>query len=433
LAVVAALLGGCASRPGSTALSAVSDDVPGTSHHTILVASSRERDARPGVFYSGERADGLSFARVEMSVPPTHRPGQVEYPKQATPNPATDMVVRDAVYHETPAQFLTDIRTELAKRPKGKRDVFIFVHGYNTLYSEALYRAVQMAEDSRSHAVPVLFTWASRGSLTDYVYDTNSATAARDGLEQTIRLAFDSGADKVSILAHSMGNWATVEALRQIKISGRGLPPNRLGNVILASPDIDVDVFKVQLARFGRPEPPFIVIVSADDKALGVSDFIAGGKPRLGAYTKDTELVELGAVVVDMSGVKSDDALNHGKFTQLAQLAPELRSMLVRGRGHDADADVSGIQFHGLNLFRLPLGVPKIQRGSQPGPSRVQAAVRPPVREAEVVAHAASGGPGLDAATEAPSVAAEGISAKATHSESGSTVVAGAGAQAHTR
>ena len=41
-----------------------------------------------------------------------------------------------------------------------------------------------------------------------------------------------------------------------------------------------------------------VIIVSRDDKALRFSDFIAGGKERLGAYTNDAELTALGAVVM---------------------------------------------------------------------------------------------------------------------------------------
>lgn len=355
LAVVAGpWLAGCASRPGDDALLATSHDEVDTSRHVILVASSRERDERPGVFYSGERTGALSFARVDISVPPTHQPGMVEWPRQSPPNPATDMTVREAVYHETQQQFMQDLKTELARRPVGKKQVFIFVHGYNTLFSEALYRLTQMAEDSKSSAVPVLFTWASRGSTADYVYDTNSATSARDRLEETIRLVFDSGAEQVNILAHSMGNWVTVEALRQIQISGKRLPADKLGNIILASPDIDVDVFKSQLKRFGKPAKPFIVVVSRDDKALAFSDFIAGDKPRLGAYTKDDELVALGAVVVDMSDVKAKDSFNHGKFAQLAEIAPELKGMLARAshNGAQSSVDIAGIKFEGLNLIK---------------------------------------------------------------------------------
>jgi esterase/lipase superfamily enzyme len=53
--------------------------------------------------------------------------------------------------------------------------------------------------------------------------------------------------------------------------------------VVLAAPDIDIDVFKSQMRRFGKPRKPFFIIVSHDDKVLRFSDFIAGGKQRLGA------------------------------------------------------------------------------------------------------------------------------------------------------
>ncbi|OZB02656.1 MAG: hypothetical protein B7X67_19485, partial [Rhizobiales bacterium 39-66-18] len=105
--------------------------------------------------------------------------------------------------------------------------------------------------------------------------------------------------------------------------------------------------------RFGKPEKPFIVIVSRDDKALGFSDFLAGGKVRLGNYTNDDELVALGAVVIDMTNVKAMDPMNHGKFAQLAQLAPALRGQLA-AHGALAGAkpntiELDGIQISGVN------------------------------------------------------------------------------------
>ena len=74
------------------------------------------------------------------------------------------------------------------RRPPGSRKVFLFIHGFNTMFAEGLYRLAQLAHDSKAPGVPVLFTWASRGKPTAYVYDLNSATSARDGLEHTLRL-----------------------------------------------------------------------------------------------------------------------------------------------------------------------------------------------------------------------------------------------------
>jgi len=324
-------LAGCGSRPETGFLAPVAQTAPDATPHTLLVATTRQRDARPGTLFNGERATPLDFARLVVSVPPGHKAGEISWASTAPGDPKTDFVVREAGYLEGEKAFVAELNTQLAARPKGKRNVFLFVHGYNTMFAEGVYRFAQVVHDSRAPAVPVLFTWASRGQVSQYIYDNNSATAARDDLERTLRLVFASQAEKVTILAHSMGNWVTVEALRQIRISG-GLPQvDKLAALFLAAPDIDIDVFKSQMRRFGRPSKPFFIVLSKDDKALGLSNFLAGGQGRLGSDSNTEELASLGAVVIDMTEVKGLDSSNHGKFAQLAAVAPNLSAVLARG------------------------------------------------------------------------------------------------------
>ena len=195
----------------------------------------------------------------------------------------------------------------------------------------------------------MLFTWASRGKAAAYVYDLNSATAARDGLEHTLRLLLSSNAEKVNVLAHSMGNWVTVEAFRQIKISGDLSHANKIGYVFLAAPDIDIDVFKSQMRRFGKPRKPIYVVLSKDDRALFLSRTIAGGVTRVGDNPDVAELASLGATVIDLTDVKGTDATNHDKFVQLAAVGPNLRAVLAKGiasnpsAGDVGDNAVSGV------------------------------------------------------------------------------------------
>jgi hypothetical protein len=85
-----------------------------------------------------------------------------------------------------------------------------------------------------------------------------------------------SNAVKVNILAHSMGNWVTVEAFQQMKLTGDVKDKSKIGVILLAAPHLDFDVFKSQLRSFGKIEHPCYVILSRDDKALGISSFIAG-------------------------------------------------------------------------------------------------------------------------------------------------------------
>jgi esterase/lipase superfamily enzyme len=335
--IVAAHLAACAPRPESGFLRPLAGNAIGASNHTLLVATTRERDARPGTLFNGERAP-LHYATLMVSIPPTHVPGKIELASTPPGNPSTDFVVRDEAYLDDDKAFVQALNAQLATRPKGSRKVFVFIHGYNTLFAEGVYRFAQVVNDAKVTGVPVLFTWASRGKLGDYLYDNNSATVARDDLEHTFRLLLASNADQVDILAHSMGNWVTVEALRQMKISGNVKYPSKFGDVFLAAPDIDVDVFKSQMRRFGKPRKPFYIVLSRDDKALGFSRFIAGGENRVGDDTNIAELSALGATVIDLSDVKGDDPANHDKFAQLATVAPELRAVLERGIGANIGA-----------------------------------------------------------------------------------------------
>jgi esterase/lipase superfamily enzyme len=339
--IVCAPLLACASRPETGYLSPAAVSAPDATVHTLLVATTRERDPRPGTFFNGERASSLSYAEITMSVPPKHVPGQVEMPTSPPGNPGTDFVVRDAAYLDGDKAFVHALNAQLLKRPKGSRRMFVFVHGYNTLFAEAVYRATQLAHDSKFTGVPVLFTWASRGKLGDYVYDTNSATAARDSLEHVLRLALASDAERVDIIAHSMGNWVTTETLRQMKISGDMRNVNKVGVTVLAAPDVDFDVFKSQMRRFGEPQKPLYIVLSKDDRALFASKFIAGGETRVGDDPDVKELAALGANVIDLTDVKADDATNHDKFAQLAEVAPQLREVLGQGIGvrHGAAAE----------------------------------------------------------------------------------------------
>ncbi len=327
------LLVACASRPETGFLTPTAYAESKSTTHNILVATTRKRDPRPGTYFNGERASTVDYAEIAVAVPQNHVAGEIEWSSTAPGNPKTDFVVNEASYVDGDEEFIRRLNTQLSERPVGSRKVVLFIHGYNTMFAEGLYRFSQIIHDSKSPAVPVLFTWASRGKVAQYVYDTNSATAARDELDRTIRLLFASDAEQVNILAHSMGNWVTVEALRQIKISGKLPPMNKLGAVLLAAPDIDIDVFKSQMRSFGKPAKPFYIILSKDDKALRASNFIAGGQTRLGANENTAELAALGAVVIDMTDVKANDSANHGKFAELAELGPQLASVLQSGVG----------------------------------------------------------------------------------------------------
>ena len=328
------LLAGCASVPDAI-IGVDNPNIPaatvaGAKRHDIFIATTRALDADPAILYSGERSDKIGLARVTVSVPPSHVSGQTERPSSLPPNPRTDFTVLSPHNFGDDRLFVEGVNSALAARPKGDRTVLVFVHGYNTTLSAAVLRISQFVEDSGYTGVPVLFSWASRGKVFDYVYDLNSALHARDDLIKTANLLAQTNAEAFDILAHSMGNLLTVEAMRQVKIEGRFGSTGRLRNIILASPDIDVDVFEKQIAVFPRKERRFYILISQDDKALSFSRRIAGGVNRVGDESAD-DLAALGVTVIDLTQVNDPSSLNHSKFTESPQVVQLIGNRLRAG------------------------------------------------------------------------------------------------------
>lgn len=277
--------------------------------HDVFVATTRKRAADQRVVFDRQRSDMLAFGRVGVTVPKGHEIGRIERAKDGNPgDPAKDFTAVDLTIYDSAPAFTA------AVADRGER-VLVFVHGYNTGFDDGVYRLTQIAHDTKYPGTPVLFSWASGARTRDYVYDKDSSTAARDDLESVlVMLSKTRGIKSIDIIAHSMGNWLAMETLRQLAIAGNRDLGGKLGYVVLASPDIDVDIFKKQMERYGKPDKPFVVLLSNDDKALRISSLIAGKEARVGDYSDANELAALGVTVVDLSATASGDKLNHAKF-----------------------------------------------------------------------------------------------------------------------
>ena len=196
------------------------------------------------------------------------------------------------------------------------------MHGFNNRYEDAVYRFAQILHDSGADAdvAPILFTWPSAGNVFAYNYDRDSANYSRDDLEKLLRyLQNDPQVRTISILAHSMGNWVTLEALRQMAIrDGRVAPKVKV--VMLADADVDVDIAREQIATLGPERPHIVLFVNENDRALAASKDIWEA-PRLGAIDPDVEpyksMIEQDQLsVINMTRFPSHDFFNHGKYAE---------------------------------------------------------------------------------------------------------------------
>lgn len=327
------LLGACASRPYAT-LVPVGESVPGAHKVDMLVATTRAPSPVPGVVFSGDRGPGLSLENIVVSIPPagTRKAGEVVYPKSTPPNPSREFV---ALRIDPMNASGMDRWFRKREAPSGR--LLIFVHGFNSSYEEAVFRFAQISYDSGADAAPILFTWPSQGSIFGYLYDRESANYSRSSLEKVIEeAAARPDVSEITVMAHSMGSWLTMEALRQMAIR-KGRLPAKLTNVILASPDLDVDVFHEQLDEIGPDQSRITIFTSKDDRALLVSRRLAGGVQRLGAVDLtrpevQASFAQRGITVVDLTSVRTGDSLNHTKFAQSAEVVKAIGRRLIDGQ-----------------------------------------------------------------------------------------------------
>jgi esterase/lipase superfamily enzyme len=285
----------------------------------MVVTTTREVADVRGEMFSGSRSRRPAFADIIVSIPPegSRRIGEVQWPQQVPGNPATDFVTLRADEIDK-KQAIATFDKLIKKAPS--RQAVVFVHGFNNRFEDAVFRFAQLVHDSRTDAAPVLFTWPSKGSILAYGYDRESAGYSRNGLEDLLRwLSKNPEVESVAVIAHSMGNWVTLEALRQMAIRD-GKVAQKIKTVLLAAPDVDVDVAREQIESMGSQRPNFILFVSRDDRALAVSrklwgnDRLGGIDPTQEPYKSDLarERIE----VVDLSGVPSPDKLAHGTYAE---------------------------------------------------------------------------------------------------------------------
>ncbi len=277
----------------------------------VYVATSRLRDDGPNVWSFG-RSEAVGFARFEVSVPPQREPGIVTFPQTVPPDPTTDFLTVSARSLGDERGFIAALDAEMAGRPRRTREVVVFTHGFNTNFSEGLYRHAQMTHDFEMRSVAVHYSWPSAATVQSYGFDRESAIFARDGLQATLEAVARSDAEAIIASAHSMGAMVLMEALRSMALQGSERFFGKLQAVVLMAPDLDIEVFRGQLRPLAERDVPIYIFFSSRDRALRVSSLIRGQDARLGSI-RNLELVsDLDITFIDTSLVDDgQDALGH--------------------------------------------------------------------------------------------------------------------------
>jgi esterase/lipase superfamily enzyme len=304
-------LGGCASL-GATGVR--SDASSLSIDPTVLVATTRKRvnGGRAKPWFGPERASAMTVARAKL-VPP----GDGRFTLAAAG--LDDWRLGEV---EPMAGEIGDL---LAQAGGGPDDVLIYVHGFRQTFESAALDAAHLSDGIKFRGRTMVFSWPSKAGLFDYAYDRESAMWSRDQFERVLRsLVATDSAGRAHIVAHSMGTMLTLESLRQLHARMGDTVADRIGAVVFAAPDIDMDVFTAAIERIGPLVRKITVITATNDRALALSGQLAGGMTRVGAAEK-TAIEQLGVRVIDASSQAGWGIINHDLFLSNAEVRQVIR------------------------------------------------------------------------------------------------------------
>ena len=299
----------------------------------VFYATDRKKTGsnQPNETFGGGRG-GLSFGICEVSIPSSHVEGQLEDVGllEWREDPEKHILLQ-AVTGLEKAEFFKQLQARTAAST-GK-SALLFVHGFNTSFRDAARRTAQLYKDLKFNGAPVFYSWPSQASPLSYVMDATNAEWSAETLKGFLKdFAKSSGAERIFLIAHSMGAQLLTNAMAELLSEDRVIGA-KFTAIVLAAPDIDADVFKRDLApRLSGGGTNIVLYSSNSDQALWTSRQLHG-------YLRAGDLID-GALIVD--GMDTIDAagidtslLGHSYFAGTRAVLADIGSVIATG--HRAD------------------------------------------------------------------------------------------------
>ncbi len=286
------------------------------------------------------------------------------------PDPAIEAEdeVRLKEFHEL-------IRSQLLPEDDGR--VTVFVHGYNNTFQDAMFVAAQVSHFTARRGLVIAYSWpAGLGGLRGYTHDRESGEFTVYHLRKFLRMVASSpDVKKMNVLAHSRGTDVAITAVREVNMIERAAGRNtrdtlKLGHLILAAPDIDLDVVSQRISTeylYLVPESTTIYFCG-HDRAIGIADWLFASALRLGGLRFDRMDPELRKALnespptIGMIDVHAHTGfLGHSYFYQSPAVSSDIYLVLMEDRMPGAE--------HGRPLHSEEPGV-WILKDGYPDPPR---------------------------------------------------------------
>lgn len=212
------------------------------------------------------------------------------------------VIVRDAMkLYGSETDFLAAVADHM-RTAAFKDHAFVFVHGYRVPFDDALMRTAQLSYDlgtpnilkvvqsggvspkeaHRPFGTAFLYSWPSKGKWAGYPSDIENARRSVELLEEFLEIVLQkTGAKKIHLIAHSMGNVALLNALKLYAEKHGKDGAKKVEQLVLAAPDMAPGEF-ARIARTIRPLTAGMTLyASANDAAMLFSRQVHE-EPRIG-------------------------------------------------------------------------------------------------------------------------------------------------------
>lgn len=304
-------------------------------------------------------AGRINYGICYVSVPPDHAAGHIERPFldiRLLENPYQHFMLTGVFEIATADRFRSAAQVVL--NGASNRDALVYVHGFNNSFEEAALRTAQIVYDVDFPGVAFMYSWASKESPDPVSYNADYQTV--DGTIARLKsfllmIAEVDDVEKIHLVAHSMGSRALTIALSQMVRELDATIRPRFANLILAAPDISVNVYLSEIVPFITDAADRVTIYASDsDKALKAAHTFSA-HPRVGdAGDQGEDLVLVDGIdMIDASdAVRCFFCIGHDyAFT----LVEDFKGIILQ----DLSIEQRGLNRHtrldGLDIWRLPV------------------------------------------------------------------------------
>jgi len=243
----------------------------------VWFGTNRARIEKDGVLigFSADTGGATTLGKCGVTIPRTHRIGEDRPPWWRRIAFGEKPLSLESVTELHDHDFWREVRERIACSEVEHGDAIVFLHGYNVPFVDAAIRAAQIGADLNIPGGTAFFSWPSQGQMHGYTADEASIEASELAITEFLeQFSLHSGARRVHLIAHSMGNRGLLRAVDRIAAKVAQSSGKPFGQIILAAPDVDRRTFVMLAKAYPLVSSRTTLYVSAKDLAVRSSRFV---------------------------------------------------------------------------------------------------------------------------------------------------------------